>query len=140
VPTDHGVGLDDDQDLLPARTEPAERGPEGSVERSQPGLPLRLGVDGQLLAKGKLNDPLLAAPRKRARAERSNAAISVWSPSMGWRSCATSCSSNSLIRLAGSFQSGRRAQDRKSNSKPNRIEDTQVWPGAIGDASSQESC
>ena len=61
VPPDHGVGLDDDQDLPPAGPEPAERDPEGSIERPGLGLRLRPGIKGQLLAEGKLHDRLLAA-------------------------------------------------------------------------------
>ena len=61
MPPDHGVGLNDDKDLPPAGPEPAECNPELPIDLSEPGLTLRLGVNGQLLAKGKLDDRLPAA-------------------------------------------------------------------------------
>jgi hypothetical protein len=72
VPPDHRVRLHDDQDLSPARPKPAECDPESSIERSEPWLPMGLGVDGQLLAKGKLHDRLLVAASKESegRAEQ----------------------------------------------------------------------
>ena len=72
MPPDHGVGLDDDQHLPPVRPEPAECNPEGSIDRSKPGLLLRLGVDGQLLAKGKLDQglPTAASEEGDGRAEK----------------------------------------------------------------------
>ena len=61
MPTDHRVRLDDDEDLFPARPEPQECNPEGTIERREPGLRSRLGVGRELLAQGQLDDRLLIA-------------------------------------------------------------------------------
>ena len=61
VPADHGLGLDEDQYFLPARPEPVERDPEGAVKGCEPRRGSALGVGGELLAKGKLDDCLLPA-------------------------------------------------------------------------------
>ena len=61
VPADHGLGLDDDQNSLPARPEPVECDPEGAIKGCEPRPGSRLGVGGELLAKGQLDDRLLPA-------------------------------------------------------------------------------
>ena len=60
VPPDHRLRLDDNQGFPPAGPEPMDCNPEGPIELSKPG-PVPLGVNSQLLAKGKLHDRLLAA-------------------------------------------------------------------------------
>ena len=47
--------------ILPARPEARQRNPEGAIQRCELGLRLLLGVDIELLAKGKLDHRLLAA-------------------------------------------------------------------------------
>ena len=59
MPTDHGVGLHDDQDFSPAWPELEERNPEGTIDRSEPRLQSRLSVGCELLAQSKLDDRLL---------------------------------------------------------------------------------
>jgi len=61
VPADDRLGLDDDQYFLPARPEPVQRDPEGAVKGCELGPESRLGVGGELLAQGKLDDRLLPA-------------------------------------------------------------------------------
>jgi len=53
------------------RPEPAECNPEGSIDLSKPGL-VPLGVNGQLLAKGKLDErlPTAASEEGEDRAEK----------------------------------------------------------------------
>lgn len=71
VPADHGLGLDDDQDLLPVRSELVACDPEGTIKRGEPRRGPRLGVGGELLAKGKLDDGLLlASPEERRNAAK----------------------------------------------------------------------
>ena len=66
MPADHGLGLDDDQDLLPARPEPVECDPEGAGQGGESRCGSRLGVGGELLAKGQLDDrPLSASSEER---------------------------------------------------------------------------
>ena len=61
VPADHGLGLDDDQHFLPARPKPVQCDPEGTIKGREPRPGSRLGVGGELLAQGKLDDRLLPA-------------------------------------------------------------------------------
>jgi hypothetical protein len=61
MPADHGLGLDDDQDFPPARPELVECDPEGAIQGGELGPRSRLGVGGELLAKGQLDDCLLPA-------------------------------------------------------------------------------
>ena len=61
MPADHGLGLDNDQDFLPARPEPVEHDPEGAIKGCEPRSGSRLGVDRELLAKGQLDDRVLPA-------------------------------------------------------------------------------
>ncbi len=61
VPANHSARLDDDKGVFPARPEPEERNPEGTIERCEFGLRSRLGVRCELLAQGKLDDRLLVA-------------------------------------------------------------------------------
>jgi hypothetical protein len=59
MPADHGLGLDDDQSLFPSRPEPEQSNPESAIKGREPWPGSRLGVGGELLAKGKLDDRLL---------------------------------------------------------------------------------
>jgi hypothetical protein len=60
VPSNYGLGLDDDEAGLPARPAAGEDDPEGPIERGEPGT-RRLGCVGrELLAEGELDDRLLA--------------------------------------------------------------------------------
>jgi len=59
MPLDHCVRLDDDQDLSPARPEPEQRNPEGTIDKSELGLRLLLTVSCELVAQSKLDDRLL---------------------------------------------------------------------------------
>ena len=59
MPTDHRIRLDDGQDLFPSRPEPEQRNPEGAIKGRGPGS--YLGIGGELLAKGELDDRLLIA-------------------------------------------------------------------------------
>ena len=61
MPADHGLGLDDDQYFLPARPELVECDPEGAIKGAESRRRSRLGVGGELLAKGKFDDHLLPA-------------------------------------------------------------------------------
>lgn len=66
VPSHHRVRLDDDEDLLPPRPDPGERDPECAIEWGEPRLLFLLIVGGKLLAKGKLDDRLLAVATKES--------------------------------------------------------------------------
>jgi hypothetical protein len=61
VPADHGLGLEDDENLFPSRPEPEQSNPESAIKGCEPRPGSRLGVGGELLAKGKLDDRLLPA-------------------------------------------------------------------------------
>ena len=61
MPADHGLGFDDDQYFLPATPKPVQCHPEGAVNGCELGPGSRLGVGGELLAQGKLDDRLLPA-------------------------------------------------------------------------------
>ena len=67
MPSHHGVWLDDDPGLLPSRPERGECDPEGAIEWRQPRLRLLLIVSGKLLAKGELDDDLLAVAAKEGQ-------------------------------------------------------------------------
>jgi hypothetical protein len=54
VPADHGVWLDDHQDVRPARPEPGEHEPEGAVGLVEAWASRRAPRVGQLLAKGEV--------------------------------------------------------------------------------------
>jgi hypothetical protein len=69
MPTDHGVGLYDDQRLLPPRPEADEGDPEGAIKRREPGPALAPRGDLELLPKRELNEGLiLAASQQREEA------------------------------------------------------------------------
>ena len=67
VPADHGVELNDDQDLFPSRPDLRQEDPEAPIGRSDPGSAAFLGVCGQLLTKGEFNDRLLVSASKERR-------------------------------------------------------------------------
>ncbi len=67
MPADDCVGLDDDQDLLPARPDPRQEDPEGSIDRSDPRLGSFLSESGELLAQGEFNDSLVIPISKEGR-------------------------------------------------------------------------
>ena len=128
VPAHHRVGLNDDEDLLPAGPEPAECDPEDSIDRPGPRLSLRLGVEGQLLAKGKLHDRLLpaASDQGESRAEQCRDQRQASFHGMEiLRDILLRQQSDSAREPAVSFSTGRWAQDTKSKSKRTGIEDTQ---------------
>jgi hypothetical protein len=56
VPADHGVWLDDDQHVRPARPEPGEHEPEGAVTLAQARAARGAPEVGQLLAQGEVLD------------------------------------------------------------------------------------
>ena len=59
MPTDHRVRLDHDQGVSPARPEPEQRNPEGSIDRRELGMSFLLSVRSELLAQSQLDDHLL---------------------------------------------------------------------------------
>jgi hypothetical protein len=61
VPADHGLGLDDDKDFLPAKPKLVKCDPEGAVQGGESRFGSPLGVGGKLLAKGQLDGRLLPA-------------------------------------------------------------------------------
>jgi hypothetical protein len=65
MPADHGLGLDDNYDFLPARPKLMECEPEGAVKGCELGSGSPLGVGGELLAKGQLDDRLLPATSEK---------------------------------------------------------------------------
>jgi hypothetical protein len=68
VPTNHGVGLDDDQSLFPPRPELRQQDPEGPIYRSNPGLRSFLGARSELLTQGEFNEYLLIPGSKEGEA------------------------------------------------------------------------
>ncbi len=70
VPADHCLGLNDDQDALPAGPESRESDPEGSINRRDPRPRMAASVDRELLAQGELDNGLIPAA-----AEQSGAAL-----------------------------------------------------------------
>lgn len=72
LPSDDGLGLDDDEGALPPRPPSREGDPEGSIDGGESWPPLLVGVDCELLAEGELYDRLLlSAPEEgREAAER----------------------------------------------------------------------
>jgi len=59
VPAHDRLGLDDDQDLPPARPELAQQDPETAVQGRERGSPSGLAEDRELLAEGELDEGLL---------------------------------------------------------------------------------
>ena len=53
MPTDHGVRLDNDEDIAPARPEPTECRPEESIQGVQHWARTFAFQDGDLLSQGK---------------------------------------------------------------------------------------
>jgi hypothetical protein len=64
MPANHSVWLHYNEGLFPPRPEPGERDPEGAIEWCQPRLRFQSIVGGKLLAKGELDDYLLAVAAK----------------------------------------------------------------------------
>ena len=67
MPADHGVGLDEDQDLLPSRPGSQQEDPDGPIGRSDPGSAASLGEGGKLLAEGEFDNRLFASASKESR-------------------------------------------------------------------------
>jgi hypothetical protein len=134
VPPDHGVGLDDDQNLPPVRPEPAEGDPEGSIDLSKPGLVLRLGVDGQLLTKGKLDQglPTAASEEGDGRAEkyRDQSQESFHGMEI-LRDIELQQQSDSARNPAVPYSTGLRARDRNHCDQRTDIEDAQPSPSCL---------
>jgi hypothetical protein len=59
VPSKHGLGLDDDERISPARPDAGESDPEGAVDGCEAGTRLEC-VGRELLAEGDLDDCLLS--------------------------------------------------------------------------------
>ena len=69
MPTDHGFGLNDDQDLFPSRPDLRQKDPKAPIGRSDPGsapFPF-LGERGELLTKREFDDRLLVSASKEGR-------------------------------------------------------------------------
>jgi hypothetical protein len=64
MPSGHGVGLDDDDDVLPSRPDPRQQHPEASIGCCDAGSASLLGEGRELLAEGEFDDRLLAAASK----------------------------------------------------------------------------
>ena len=67
MPSGHGVGLDDDDDVLPSRPDPRQQHPEASIGWCDAGSASLLGEGRELLAEGKFDDRLLASASKEGR-------------------------------------------------------------------------
>ncbi len=67
MPTDHGFGLNDDQDLFPSRPDLRQEDPEAPIGRSDPGSAAFLGEGGQLLTESELNDWLFSSTSEEGR-------------------------------------------------------------------------
>jgi hypothetical protein len=61
VPANHRLRFHDDKDLLPARPEPEQSDPEGTIQRCERGPRSLLGVRRELPAQDKLDDRLFPA-------------------------------------------------------------------------------
>ena len=60
MPADDGLGLDDEEGVFPARPEARHCHPQRAVDRGEVRARVLLRIDCQLLAKGQLDEHLVA--------------------------------------------------------------------------------
>ena len=67
MPADHGVGLNEDQDLLPSRPGSRQEDLEGPIGRTDSGFASFQGESGELLTQGEFDDRLFSSASKEGR-------------------------------------------------------------------------
>ena len=67
MPTDDGIGIDNDERVLPSRPESEEGNPEDAIERCDLGLGFFMAIGGELLTKRQLDNGLLISASKQGR-------------------------------------------------------------------------
>ena len=67
MPSDHRLGLDDDETGFPSGPESEKGNPEDTIERSERRSSVLVGVDRELLTEGKFDDCLISPTTDQSR-------------------------------------------------------------------------
>ena len=67
MPTDDGIGIDNDERVLPSRPESEEGDPERAIEWRDHWFGFLLAVSGKLLTEGQLDNHLLIVASEQSR-------------------------------------------------------------------------